>query len=81
MSILITYLFLVVILGTVSNILTKESEGFTKIILLLVSVFTIITSMYCLSQVMKVIIISYTYATFAVLCIISTVILIFIRYD
>ncbi len=77
MSIVLPYFYLIVAvtLGTASNILAKESEGFSKIIPSLFSVLTIVLCMYCLSQVMKTISAGYTYATFAGLCIIATVLL------
>ena len=70
-----------VTLGTASNILAKESEGFSKIIPSLFSLLTIVLCMYCLSQVMKTISAGYTYATFAGLCIIATVILGIYRFN
>ena len=83
MSLFITYTFLIlaVVFGTASNIFTKEAEGFTKLFPSLLSAFTIILCMYCLSQVMKTISAGYTYATFAGLCIIATTILGIFRYN
>ena len=83
MSILLTYFFLIVAvaLGTASNIFAKEAEGFTKIIPSLLSAFTIVLCMYCLSQVMKTISAGYTYATFAGLCIIATTVLGVLRFN
>jgi len=83
MSILLTYVYLIVAvaLGTASNILAKEAEGFTKIIPSLFSALTIVLCMYCLSQVMKTISAGYTYATFAGLCIIATTILGIYRFN
>lgn len=83
MSIVLPYFYLIVAvtLGTASNILAKESEGFSKIIPSLFSVLTIVLCMYCLSQVMKTISAGYTYATFAGLCIIATVILGIYRFN
>ena len=74
MSIFLTYTFLIVAVafGTASNILAKEAEGFTKIIPSLMSALTIVLCMYCLSQVMKVIPVGVTYASFAGLTIIAT---------
>ena len=69
------YLFFAIILGTASNIFAKESNGFGKIFPSVISAITIILCMYCLSQVMKTISASYTYAIFAGLCIILTTIL------
>ena len=83
MSIVLPYFYLIVAvtLGTASNILAKESEGFSKIIPSLFSLLTIVLCMYCLSQVMKTISAGYTYATFAGLCIIATVILVIYRFN
>ena len=69
------YLFISIIFGTASNIFAKEANGFTKIVPSISSAITIILCMYCLSHVMKNISPSYTYATFAGLCIISTTII------
>lgn len=83
MNIFATYTFLIiaVISGTASNILAKESQGFSKIIPSLLSALTIILCMYCLSQVMKTISAGYTYATFAGLCIVGTIILSILRFN
>ena len=75
------FLFAAVIFGTASNIFAKEAEAFTKIIPSIFSALTIIVCMYCLSQVMKTIPASYTYATFAGFCIIATTILGIIRFN
>ena len=83
MSIFFTYTFLLaaVAFGTASNILAKEAEGFSKIIPSLMSALTIVLCMYCLSQVMKTISAGYTYATFAGLCIIATIVLGILRFN
>ena len=83
MSILLTYFYLIaaVVLGTASNILAKEAEGFTKIIPSLFSALTIVLCMFFLSQVMKTISAGYTYATFAGLCIIATTLLGIYRFN
>ena len=82
MSIILTYSFLLaaVAFGTASNIFAKEAEGFTKLFPSLLSALTIVLCMYCLSQVMKTISAGYTYATFAGLCIIATIILGILRF-
>ena len=79
----ITYSFMIaaVVLGTASNILAKEAEGFTKLFPSLLSALTIVLCMYCLSQVMKTISAGYTYATFAGLCIIATTIIGILRFN
>ena len=75
------YLFLAVILGTASNSFANSAQGFTKLIPSILSMLTIIFCMYCLSQVMKTISAGYTYATFAGLCIIATIILGILRFN
>ena len=75
------YLFLAVIFGTFSNIFANTANGFAKVIPSLFSVITIILCMYCLSQVMKFLPVGITYASFAGLCIIATVIAGIIRLN
>ena len=74
MSPIISYLFLVlaVVLGTTSNTFAKSAEGFTLWVPSIITAITIVLCMYCLSQVMKVIPIGVTYASFAGLTIIAT---------
>ena len=83
MSIFVTYTFLIaaVAFGTASNIFAKEAQGFSKIVPSLMSALTILLCMYCLSQVMKTISAGYTYATFAGLCIIATIVLGIFRFN
>ena len=83
MTVSLTYFFLIaaVIFGTTSNILAKEAQGFTRLYPSIGSALTIILCMFCLSQVMKTISAGYTYATFAGLCIIATIILAIIRFN
>ena len=78
-----SYVFLIaaVALGTASNIFAKEADGFTKLFPSLLSAFTIVLCMYSLSQVMKTISAGYTYAMFAGLCIIATIILGILRFN
>ena len=68
------FLFLAIIFGTASNSFAKSAEGFTHWLPSLGSAVTIILCMYALSNVMKVIPIGITYASFAGLCIIATTI-------
>ena len=77
------YLFLLaaIIFGTASNIFAKEADGFSNLLPSLASVITIVLCMYFLSQVMKYISASYTYATFAGLCIVTTTIISIIRFN
>ena len=74
MSTMISYLFLVlaVVLGTTSNTFAKSAEGFTLWVQSIITAITIVLCMYSLSQVMKVIPIGVTYASFAGLTIIAT---------
>jgi len=83
MSIFVTYTFLIaaVAFGTASNIFAKEAQGFSKVVPSLMSALTILLCMYCLSQVMKTISAGYTYATFAGLCIIATIVLGIFRFN
>ena len=74
MSVFTSYLFLVlaVVLGTTSNIFAKNAEGFTLWIPSIITAITIVLCMYSLSQVMKIIPVGVTYASFAGLTIIAT---------
>jgi len=74
MSTVISYLFLVlaVVLGTASNTFAKSAEGFTLWVPSIITSITIVLCMYSLSQVMKVIPVAITYASFAGLTIIAT---------
>ena len=74
MSTIISYLFLIlaVVLGTTSNTFAKSAEGFTLWLPSIITAITIVLCMYSLSQVMKVIPIGVTYASFAGLTIIAT---------
>ena len=75
MSAITSYLFLVlaVVLGTAANSFAKSAEGFTLLTPSILTAVTIVLCMYTLSLVMKVIPIGITYASFAGLCIIATV--------
>ena len=70
------YLILItaVVLGTASNGFAKTSQGFTLLIPSILTAITIVVCMYTLSIVMKNIPVGITYASFAGLCIIATVI-------
>ena len=78
-----SYLFLIlaVFLGVTSNSFAKSAEGFTLIFPSIVTAITIISCMYALSMVMKTIPMGITYASFAGLTIISTVIVGVIRFN
>tara|TARA_Y100000590_G_C15649208_1_gene988086 strand:+ start:17 stop:340 length:324 start_codon:yes stop_codon:yes gene_type:complete len=75
------YLTLAVIFGTASNLFANSANGFTKFLPSLVSVTMIILCMFCLSHVMKFLPVGITYAIFAGLCIITTVIISVIKFN
>ena len=83
MNITYAYIFLIVaiIFGTTSNSFAKSAEGFTLWLPSLVSAVTIIMCMYALSNVMKVIPIGATYASFAGLTIVATAAVGIIKYN
>jgi len=66
-------LIIAVALGTAANGFAKSAQGFTLLIPSVVTAITIVLFMYSLSLVMKVIPVGITYASFAGLCIIATV--------
>tara|TARA_Y100000590_G_scaffold24616_1_gene28013 strand:+ start:237 stop:575 length:339 start_codon:yes stop_codon:yes gene_type:complete len=66
-------LIIAVVLGTAANGFAKSAQGFTLLIPSVVTAITIVLCMYTLSLVMKVIPVGITYASFAGLCIVATV--------
>ena len=78
-----SYLFLVlaVVLGVASNSFAKSAEGFTLFFPSIITAITIVLCMYALSVVMKNISMGVTYASFAGLAIIATVIIGVIKYN
>tara|TARA_B110000196_G_scaffold76444_1_gene65640 strand:+ start:350 stop:685 length:336 start_codon:yes stop_codon:yes gene_type:complete len=66
-------LIVAVALGTAANGFAKSAQGFTVLIPSIVTAITIVLCMFTLSIVMKVIPVGITYASFAGLCIIATV--------
>ena len=66
-------LIIAVALGTAANGFAKSAQGFTVLIPSIITAITIVLCMYTLSLVMKVIPVGITYASFAGLCIIATV--------
>ena len=66
-------LIIAVVLGTAANGFAKGAQGFTVLIPSILTAVTIVLCMYTLSLVMKVIPVGITYASFAGLCIIATV--------
>ncbi len=83
MSLIGSYLFLVlaVILGVTSNSFAKSAEGFTLFFPSIITGITIVMCMYALSMVMKNIPMGITYASFAGLTIIATVIVGVFRFN
>ena len=75
MSNITAYIILIiaVALGTAANGFAKSAQGFTVLIPSIVTAITIVLCMFTLSLVMKVIPVGITYASFAGLCIIATV--------
>ena len=66
-------LIIAVTLGTAANGFAKSAQGFTVLIPSIITAITIVLCMFTLSLVMKVIPVGITYASFAGLCIIATV--------
>ncbi len=66
-------LIIAVALGTAANGFAKSAQGFTLLIPSIITAITIVLCMFTLSLVMKVIPVGITYASFAGLCIIATV--------
>ena len=83
MSLATSYFFLgiAVLLGVTSNSYAKSAEGFTLLFPSIITAITIILCMYALSLVMKNIPMGITYASFAGLTIIATVIIGIIRFN
>ena len=83
MSLASSYLFLAVavFLGVTSNSFAKSAVGFTLIFPSIITAITIVLCMYALSLVMKNIPMGITYASFAGLTIIATVIVGVIKYN
>lgn len=75
------FLALAIVFGTTSNSFAKSAEGFTNLVPTIISAVTIILCMYALSNVMKVIPIGITYASFAGLTIIATALVGIIKYN
>ena len=75
MSSISAYIILIiaVALGTAANGFAKGAQGFTVLIPSIITAITIVLCMFALSLVMKAIPVGITYASFAGLCIIATV--------
>jgi small multidrug resistance pump len=83
MNMTTSYLFLIlaVFLGVTSNNFAKSAEGFTLFIPSIITAITIVLCMYALSMVMKNIPMGITYASFAGLTILATVVVGVIRFN
>ncbi|MFL2902272.1 MAG: DMT family transporter [Candidatus Pelagibacter sp.] len=75
------YLAVAVFLGVTSNSFAKSAEGFTLIIPSIITAITIVLCMYALSMVMKTIPMGITYASFAGLTILATVVVGMFKYN
>jgi small multidrug resistance pump len=75
------FLILAVLLGVTSNSFAKSAEGFTLLFPSIITGITIVACMYALSMVMKIIPMGITYASFAGLTIIATVIVGIFRFN
>ena len=69
------------LLGVTSNSFAKSAEGFTLLFPSIITGITIVLCMYALSMVMKNIPMGITYASFAGLTIIATVVVGIFRFD
>ena len=74
-------LIVAVVLGTASNSFAKSAQGFTLLFPSIMTAITIVLCMFTLSIVMKVIPVGITYASFAGLCIIATVLVGFFKFN
>ena len=75
------FLALAIIFGTTSNSFAKSAEGFTLLVPSIITAITIVLCMFALSIVMKTIPMGITYASFAGLAIIATVVVGVIKYN
>ena len=77
MSNILAYIILViaVALGTAANGFAKSAQGFTLLVPSLLTAIIIVGCMYTLSLVMKTIPVGVTYASFAGLCIVATILI------
>tara|TARA_B110000438_G_C15384789_1_gene466370 strand:- start:62 stop:400 length:339 start_codon:yes stop_codon:yes gene_type:complete len=74
-------LIIAVVLGTAANGFAKSAQGFTVLMPSIITAITIVLCMFTLSLVMKVIPVGITYASFAGLCIIATVLVGFFKFN
>ena len=83
MSNVLPYIILIiaVALGTAANGFAKSAQGFTLLVPSLMTALTIVGCMYTLSLVMKTVPVGVTYASFAGLCIIATIVIGIIKFN
>ena len=83
MSNISAYIILViaVALGTAANGFAKSAQGFTALIPSIITAITIVLCMFTLSLVMKAIPVGITYASFADLCIVATVMVGIVKFN
>ena len=74
-------LIIAVALGTAANGFAKSAQGFTVLIPSIVTAITIVLCMFTLSLVMKVIPVGITYASFAGLSIVATVLVGIVKFN
>jgi len=74
-------LIVAVALGTAANGFAKSAQGFTVMIPSVITAVTIVLCMFTLSIVMKVIPVGITYASFAGLCIVATVLVGIVKFN
>ena len=74
-------LIVAVVLGTASNGFAKSAQGFTLLVPSILTAVTIVGCMYALSLVMKTIPVGITYASFAGLCIIATILIGIVKFN
>ena len=74
-------LIIAVALGTAANGFAKSAQGFTVLVPSIVTSMTIVLCMFTLSLVMKTIPVGITYASFAGLCIVATVLVGIIKFN
>jgi len=74
-------LIIAVALGTASNGFAKSAQGFTLLIPSIITAITIVLCMLTLSIVMKTIPVGVTYASFAGLCIVATVLVGVLKFN
>ena len=74
-------LIIAVALGTAANGFAKSAQGFTVLMPSIITAITIVLCMYTLSLAMKAIPVGITYASFAGLCIVATVLVGIVKFN